>query len=319
MPVRILVVVASSLILNAQVARLFEQYRTGDADAAIAALCTLPLGPSYMQRSFGSPLFDALIRTEVGLRLNTFGRYALSAPLVPSTDFLGLSGMFEVNSLVAYRDVQNVMAGQPASAVGARLAGVAASEPALDSTAIGFVRDWYIVTVSYCASRRLDCSDALLAAARRDFQTDPDILLLAGLVTATEGRLAEAEVLFGRALAAQPTLIEARLRLGRVLASRGRLAPATEALTRAVREARESHQGFSDYFGLLSLAELDDRAGQPARAATRRGEARAVTPFDEAAQPWTAGLDRWAVYHAAQLWQIPQRIAAMRRIANIQR
>lgn len=316
MLVRILVLVAWSLILNAQVTRLFQQYRSGDADAAVAEFCKLPLGPSYMQRTFGPPLFDALLRTEIGLKLNTFGRYALSAPLVPATDLQGLSGMFEVNSLVAYRDIRNVLAGQASAALGPRGEQIAVLSPGPDPSTIDFVRGWYVVTVSYCSRWRLDCAGALLSAAQRDFESDPDILLLAGSVAEAKGQTSEAETLFGRALARQPTLVEARLRLGRVLLGRGRVAAATEALDRAVREAREIHQGFTEHFGLLSLAELDDRARQSTRAATRRREAAAVAPVDRDARRWTDGLDPWSVYHSAQLWQTSQRISDMRRVAN---
>src|SRR5262245_61541396 len=75
-------------VLEPEVARMAEQYRSGDADAAVAFFAgrkTYRLPPEDDQGNPGVESNPTLIRllftTEVGMRLQTFGKYAPSAPL----------------------------------------------------------------------------------------------------------------------------------------------------------------------------------------------------------------------------------------------
>ena len=124
-----------------------------------------------------------------------------------------------------------------------------------------FVRDWYLLVVSFRHGRaEVGWSRAYLAEARELFARDPQVLLVAGsdhemVSHATAGymrrfsasgqgfqetkinpekELEEAEKDFKQAAALAPDLAEARLRLGRVLQRRGDLDGATRELRAAL-------------------------------------------------------------------------------------
>jgi tetratricopeptide (TPR) repeat protein len=281
---------------------LLQQYLRGDADAAVEfASKTVPMGFFSVG---GNPLGDrhtysqaaqALLVTEAGFLARTFGRYALSAPLTPAPATIGLSGRFELRSRIASLLVEEVVA--------------AGRENPADA-ALDVARQWYLVSVSYCLRWNLDCADALVASAERDFPDDPEILLLRGSYLETRGRWTTAAATLQRALDADPRLVEARVRLGRVDWRRGRT-QASATLLAALADARTFGHVVSEYFALLALADLNQSAGRADRAGARRAEAAAVQPFR--GQPDLAALDPWAAYRAAQFYQVADRLARLRR------
>lgn len=304
---------------TATVSQLVDEYRSGDATAAVeeaarrspSSLGTLFFNTGQLAMQLASEraayrlsvAAHALLLTEAGFRRDHFGRYAASAPLVLATPSVGLTGMFEPHSLVSYRLMNEIL-------VTARTDG--------DPSHVVFVRDWYVVTVSYCRYAKLDCAGALLAAAVHDFPRDPVISLLSGSIAEAEGRRNDAIVPLRRALAGDPSLVEARLRLGRVLVAAGQTTNGRRELDRALEEARAAGDSFSHHFALRSLAELDTRARRPASAAARATAAAAVPPFDVATQAVVGG-DVWIVYRAAQYWRVARTLSAFRGAVRLPR
>jgi tetratricopeptide (TPR) repeat protein len=270
-----------------------------------------PVGPSgpgsqesVAQRDRLATLAQALLHTEVGFRRDTFGRYSFSAPFALALPSVGLTGMFELDSLIAYRLVSDTLA---------------EARKADDSAQVLFIRDWYVVAVSYCQYKKLDCAQALLAAAREDFANDGVILLLSGSIAETAGRPASAVALLGRALLADPALAEARLRLGRSLVADGQIANGRREIERALDDARASAEAFSEHFALRTLADLDARASRPASAASLEAAAAAIPPFDEITEAAVHGVDEWDVYKAAQYWRVARVLTELRSVIRLPR
>jgi hypothetical protein len=160
----------ATTLRTATVQQLVDEYRSGEADAAVveaARRTPSSLGPLFLIA--GEPAMppapgraghrltlvaQALLLTEAGMRREHFGRYAASAPVVLAMPSVGLTGMFEPHALVSYRLMTDVLAMARADR---------------DRSHASFVRDWYVVAVSYCRYAKLDCAAALLAAAVRDF------------------------------------------------------------------------------------------------------------------------------------------------------
>jgi tetratricopeptide (TPR) repeat protein len=237
----------------------------------------------------------ALLYTEGSMKSAEFGRYAISAPLTPAPPTVGLSGRYEVRSRTAALMITEVVANRPVHE---------------DSAALDVARRWYLVTVAYCLRWKLDCADALVAAAERDFPDDAEILLLIGSVAEARGRWAAAATSLQRALAADPTLVEAQLRLARVNWQRGRVS-ASNDLLETLADARASANVVVEYFTLRALEDVNTRAGRPDRARARRAEATALQPFQN--RPDLASLDAWALYGYAQFHLVSERLAGLRR------
>src|SRR5438105_2412342 len=100
----LIIQVAPAPAPDADLARLVDQYRHGDAAAAVtemarrfpnASVDFRVLDGSGRLENVAGAMSEALLHTEVGFTLGTFGRYALSAPLMPSENPIGLNGMFE--------------------------------------------------------------------------------------------------------------------------------------------------------------------------------------------------------------------------------
>ena len=280
-----------------ELADIVNEYLRGDTNAALVQFGRLARAMFQTGQPLRTEAVVALLHTESGMNTRTFGRYSRSAPLVAARPSVGLTGMFEPDSLIADRLMNDVLARATATP---------------DAAFSGIVRDWYIVVVSYCLRWRLDSADALLAEARSNFPDEADILLLAGSVAETHGRLRDAEALLRRVIAVDPSMAEAHLRLGRVLERTGRTSEARRELDRGVSLTAKSVDLFSRHFGLLLLADLDQRAGQSVRARARRAEAARTMPVD-AAFLRREDLTAWQLYAAAQFWQQTDRIAAIRR------
>ena len=290
------------------------EYPDGNADGAVEYFARhltdydetglLEIGPLFL--------------TEVTMRANTFGRYARSAPLVPAGPSVGLTGMHDVWSLRAYRAITEGLGlpggRRPVDTVGS---GDGSPEPARPRTTRtpphAAARSWFVLTVSYCERWRLDSADALLAAAEQAFPDHPEILLLSGAIAEARNAPARAERKLRAALAADPTLVEARVRLGHVLTRTGRTTLARTQLDAALKAARVSEHAFAEHFALRLLSDLDRAAGRTASARRLAAEAADVRPTGPGApDPLFKDLDDWALYRAAQFYQQPRRIVALR-------
>jgi hypothetical protein len=294
-----------------------EMYLHGDADAAVELAARLrypwPSRPPEPRRDPGSPgaavvpsphqvpslmswFAGAMLLTESAMHLGVFGRYAPYAPLTPAPVSFGLTGRFDVRSYQAYVTIESL---------------TVQARPSSDALLLSAVREWYGLTISYCLRWKLDCADALAAAAERDFRSSPDVLLVVGSVAEARRMWTVAAARFREALERAPKLVEARLRLGIVELRRGRTADATRHLSEALEAARTQGDRFSQHFALLALADLDAAARRTTRARQRRAEAAALNLVES--RPHLAGLDPGAVYAAGQFDRHDARIASLRR------
>jgi tetratricopeptide (TPR) repeat protein len=274
-----------------------EEYRRGDVDKALARFRMVRHG---VLSTGDAPVFQitvAMLHTELAMQRNTFGRYSRTAPLTPSPPGVRLTGAFELDSLIADRLVADALSR-------ARARGPLA--------AVEAGREWYVLAASYCLRWNLDCADALAAEAWFNFPGAADILLLDASVSEARGRWRDAEDGLRRALVADAHLAEAHVRLSRVLIRLGRLDEARREAERAMADARDEDSAFSRYFALLTLADLDARAGQMTSARTSRLAAAALHPFD--AMLNGEGLTTSRLYASAQYWQQSARLAAIRRV-----
>lgn len=302
-----------------ETAGMYREYLAGDAEKAVeyfAKLARNPLVPP--DGSLGLPseslaratdLPSSLFRTEVGMRAGTFGKYAMSAPLESAKGSVGLNGMFELNSLIAYRAMDGLLR----AARNALPPAAPGPTPSDRARAVDAVRSWYIVTTSHCLRWQLDCADALLAGAQQSFGLDAEILLLAGAMAESRGRPTAAETLLRQSVALDASLLEAHLRLGRLLLAAGHTTDARRELEGALAGARASGDSFVVYFASRSLADLDERDGRTAGAKAHAAEASALKPF---AHPLFGGLQPLAVYRAAEFYQQPRRIAELRALVR---
>jgi predicted Zn-dependent protease len=169
-----------------------------------------------------------------------------------------------------------------------------------------------VIVVSYCRFERLTCAELLLAAAESEFEEDPAILLLAGSVHATDGRLKAATALFRHALEIDPALPEARLRLGRALIATSQREAGRREVEGALEASRHGVDRFTEHFALRTLADSETQAGRRTNAARLTAEASNVIPFEASAMRLSKVEDPWRLFRAAQYHRIPSLIAALR-------
>jgi tetratricopeptide (TPR) repeat protein len=210
---------------------------------------------------------------------------------------VGLSGMFELPSLLTYRLIERTL--PMAKAEGPQ-------------SQISFIRDWYVIVVSYCRFERLTCGELLLNAAQSGFEEDPAILLLAGSVRATDGQLKAAIGFFRSALRIDPAMHEARLRLGRTLIATSQREAGRREVERALEASRHGVDRFTEHFALRTLADLETQAGRRTNAAKLTIEASTVIPFEAPAMNLSKVEDPWRLFRAAQYHRIPSLITALR-------
>jgi hypothetical protein len=294
--------------VDPEVARMAEAYRSGDADAAVAFFAgrktyELPSGDDTRRprTERDSALIGLLFTTEVGMRLRTFGKYALSAPLGTTKDgIIGLNGAFELNSFRVYGSLR-------------LQSGAAGLTDAERPRSEAFNRQWHVVAISHCMRWQIDCADTLLASAQRYFPEAADVLVLTSAMAEARGQSSNAQELLLRALTVDRNHASAHLRLGRLLADAGRPDDAGRELNLAFEGARVNQNRGAMYFALMSLADLDARSGRTTNARSRRAEATALRAFSH---PYFSGLEPTAIYRAGLFYEQPWRIAALRKLAR---
>jgi len=163
--------------------RLFDEYRRGDAAAAVDAFSDWDdervsnearLPDSVTDSSSLAALASFL--TEAGMARQTFGQFVEGTPPVYQP-FLGpmlwlgdwgLENIFEPRSFTAHQLVDAL---------------VRRAKMDRDDRLLGFCRSWYILAVSYCQRWRLSCTRGLLDKGEYHFGgNDPEYLLLVGSI-----------------------------------------------------------------------------------------------------------------------------------------
>jgi tetratricopeptide (TPR) repeat protein len=243
-------------------AELLEQYRRGDAAAAIAAFARWTPVRIEAEALMPAGRHDAkvlaalaLFHTEAGIAAGTFGRFASRmSPLTPSRG-RGFTALFDVHSRAAFRYIH-------------------ALEPDATPWRAWFVQQWHELALLHCMRGRLvGCRDEILSRVGRDLDEDPTVLVLIG-AGAEPRRVArpgdkrkqipnfyagagqESRWAFTRALRIDPTLVEARLRLGRVYWVTNERRRAERELTQALAEARAAGLRVETHLAALFLGEL---------------------------------------------------------------
>jgi tetratricopeptide (TPR) repeat protein len=173
-----------------------------------------------------------------------------------------------------------------------------------------FVRDWWVLVISYFQGQFDLLKAGELGRRARDLVRDsPELFLAIGVTqemawTVTHdddqeygftGDLRQAESDYRKALAIQPDFVEARLRLGRVLTLRGDSDGALQALA-ALQSAED--MGFR-YLGYLFQGNALERRGNAAEAEKRYLAAFAALPEGQSARLALAHLRHAAGARAA--------------------
>src|SRR6187399_1368474 len=161
-------VVCASAVLSGRartadtIAGLFDQYRHGDADAAVAALAAWPesrreteSGVNPFPGDSWSDAAFALFHTEVGFRTGRFGFIPINVPGPPEK-------IAEVHFRTSYRLVDQI-------AAGARDRG--------DEGLLAFAKSWCIVSASWQLRTHWHSANLLFDdLVRRRFSDDAELL-----------------------------------------------------------------------------------------------------------------------------------------------
>jgi tetratricopeptide (TPR) repeat protein len=320
--------------------QLFDEYRRGDADAAVAAFArwtpnrvaaeaTLAPGVSDLQTLAAFALFH----TEAGMRNGRFGRVAPE--------------VFEIHARTAFHLVARLLEQERRAETGLDI--------------LAFEKNWRMLAIAHCMRARLsDCKKELLDRGEHEVRADddPQYLLLIG-AQAEPRRVArpgdkrrqipnfyhgagqESRWAFTRALRLDPKLVEARMRLGRVYWVTNERVRAERELTRALGDARAASLPFETHLSALFLGELYEEQRRMAEAIEHFRMAVALFPaahtsalalgqalvrtgqgdegwavgrqmFGAEAQGVPPASDPYVLYTSAQAWQNASRLASLR-------
>ena len=265
-------------------AQLVEEYRRGDAAAAVAAFARWT--PARVEAEAQLPAGQheamalaalALLHTEAGMTAGAFGQFARRLPGRTPSRGRGFTELFEVHSRTAFRYIQ-------------------ALERDATPWRAWFVQQWHELALLHCMRARLvGCRDEILDRVGRDLDEDPTLLVLIG-AGAEPRRIArpgdkrrqipnfyggagqESRWAFTRALRIDPMLVEARLRLGRVYWVTNERQRAERELTRALAEARAAGLRIETHLAALFLGELYEEQRRMEAAIVHFREAVALFP-----------------------------------------
>jgi tetratricopeptide (TPR) repeat protein len=293
-------------------ATLSEQYRHGDATAAVLRFATWDdkrlaeatlfvsnpkrvartLEDATLARSLNAPFSLAslvLLHTEVAILAGTMTALPPASP-----------ALADRHAAAALRHVQT-------------LTRQAATDPGIRA----FCRRWYVLVISvYSQFWRTADARVLARAGREAFGDEAEFLLAAGSVAETQmgpyedvdaARTAlapapvsradclvvpggvvtedrrDAEQSLRRALALDPPLVEARLRLGHVLLLENRPTEAQPELERALADARGADHTFVAHLAALFLGQLHERARRVDAARNAYETAISISPDGQSA------------------------------------
>jgi tetratricopeptide (TPR) repeat protein len=267
-------------------ATLVDHYRNGDEERAVASLAQWD--PADVEAAWRKPTDKddpkhlasaAMLFTEAGFRTDTFGEIKKDAP----------KGELLIGWGAEARDVSEPYDRAAWTAIDELYK---RAKNANDAGMLAFVREWLILTTSYCLRwERLVCAGDLLVVGEKRFKWDTQLLLLEGSTAETamvmpglgtgmgmrfgnpkfpavstshgvfHGEQQEAEFTLRRVLKQDPSMIEAHLRLGRTLYLLDRNHEAADELNLTLWQARAAHHVFGTYLGQLFLGELREHQG----------------------------------------------------------
>jgi tetratricopeptide (TPR) repeat protein len=307
------------------------EYRSGDADAAIARFVALPRqdAEKEVQQLAESEVpgmlqAAAAIHTEIALR-------RLASSTADTDDHLGRARLL-------------VHLGEPGQDPGT-----------VDQSPVSaeFRRLWYLAVGVYAEySGRLDRFGWDVARGCELFPNDAEMQLVCGaadellasprVLASPEDlkrkHLAQAERELRRAVDLDPASVEARLRLGRVIMLRGERATARELLTSVIEAA--APRLTQRYLAALFLARLEDESGDLTAAETWYSRALEIVPAAQSARLGLSELrhrandraaaaqmlappfgepavwDPWFGYLFGEQGRLPELLAALRREAR---
>ena len=238
---------------------LVEQYRSGDADAAVAALIewnrtrlAREAGPGRLPDDPAIRAAAIALHTEIAIR-NT------STPLMPVHLEIAWSGVAGLDASLA---------------------------------TLPFRRAWYATAIDYLIHRAaLLRAGAIVKRLPRDVAEAPETRVVVGLYHETMADAASTAPVavqeravaarhYRAALAGNPRLVEARLRLGRVLVLLGRTG---EAIAELDRVASETSDPAVTYLARLFVGEAYERTGRIAESMRSYRSAVELVPDGDAA------------------------------------
>src|SRR5579871_3434428 len=272
---------------------LWSMYRHGDGDAAVDAFSKWKPRDVAVEALLPPDQSDpwskaalVLLHTEAAMRNNSFARWNDKLPGSINDGGWGLVNIFEVHSHQASLIVRDL---------------TSLAKRSRDDRLRAFVRQWYIVAMSYCLRWRLQYAmEDLWDLADHDFGDDVEVRLLMGAIAESRashgiraspkgvgvtclgignrngphgcvafsppsrgpGNGQEALFEYRHALEQDPTLDEAHLRLGRMLHLVGQNVEARVELTRALESDVPGHRSFVTYLAALFLGEIEEESGE---------------------------------------------------------
>jgi tetratricopeptide (TPR) repeat protein len=267
-------------------ARLIDRYRNGDEDRTVSELAKWD--PADVEAAWRKPTdaddpkhlaSAAMLHTEAGFRTDTFGEIKKDAPKWELLAGWGAEDkdISEPHDRAAWAAINELYK---------------RAKKANDAGMLAFVREWLILTTSYCLRwERLVCAGDLLVVGELRYKWDTQLLLLEGSTAEAamvvpglgagmgmrfgnpkfpavstshgvfHGEQQEVEFTLKRVLRQDPTVVEAHLRLGRTMYLLDRNHEAADELNLTLRQARASHHVFATYLSQLFLGQLREHQG----------------------------------------------------------
>lgn len=333
--------------------QVFQEYRTGDWQAAAAAFGEwqeeLVRPASVLPPAADDATIAALamFHTDAAMSRGTFGALAKGVPRgAVGLGYWGLDRAFEPHSRRAYELIEEL---------------IDRAEERGDQEMLAHGRSWYITAMCVChRAGRGACTQSLYEKGESRFDDDADFRLVMGSVghatRTTQARLEHVKWEhrqrvsqlprwnFKKAMEKDPTLIEARLRFGHIIHVYLNDPDGREILEEVLRQAQDAHDSYLTYLGAFILGELHEDADRLDEAAKYYGIAVSSTPAHTAsvalgqalvrlgrrAEGFEVGRrmfglegpgvepipDPYVSYQWAQYREVPERLVVLRRFAR---